>query len=110
MTAQLVDGEPVELFALPSSPPAGAGPVELATRRALAAAKLPATSEGLGELAIAAAKAVDVASRRADPYAIAAAGRELRETFGRIGMGAAAPAAGDGLPGDMFGAPEVVEP
>lgn len=109
VTADLVDGDPVELFALPAEAPAGAGPVERATRRALAAAALPATSEGLGELAIAAAAAVDVAARKRDPYAIAAAGRELRETFGRLGVGAAAPT-GNPDDADMFGGPEVVGP
>jgi len=110
VSADTVAGEAVELFALPAPAAAKAGAVELATRRALDVAQLAPALEGLAELAIAAAKAVDVASRKADPYAIAAAGRELRETFAKLGIGAVAvptAGAGDDLAG-LLGGPELV--
>lgn len=64
------------------TPPAG--DLAAAVARSVAAAQLDARDEGTGQLAVACARAVDAAGRRGDPYAVAAAGRELRETLIRL--------------------------
>lgn len=75
------------------------GPVEAAVRRSIEAAQLEATDEGLGAGMIAAAKAVDVAVARSDPYGVAQALRELRETAARLRLD---PVSRDGAPtGDV---------
>jgi len=76
-----------------------AGRVELAVTRSVAAAKLSAVDEGAGALAIEAARAVDIASTRSDPYGVAAAARELREQLARVRLD---PASREGGPaGDV---------
>lgn len=60
------------------------GAVETAVRRSLEAAALDDRDRGAGELAAACARAVDLAGGRRDPYAVAAAARELRETLNRL--------------------------
>lgn len=60
------------------------GRVEEAVARSVAAAALAAVDEGAGALAIEAARAVDLASHRRDPYGVAAAARELREQLARV--------------------------
>lgn len=61
------------------------GPTELAVRASLAAGALEDRDAGAGELAAQLARAVDVAQRvRRDPYAVATAGRELREQLARL--------------------------
>lgn len=61
------------------------GPTERAVRKALKAAALDDRDHGAGELAAQLARAVDVASRvRRDPYAVAAAGRELSAVLTRL--------------------------
>lgn len=75
------------------------GTVEQAMRRSIAAATLEPADEGLGAGAIAAARAVDVASARSDPYGVAQALRELRETCARLRLD---PVSRDGAPtGDV---------
>lgn len=58
--------------------------VEAAVRRSVEAADLADVDAGGGELAVACARAVDVANRRLDPYGVAAAARELREQLIRL--------------------------
>jgi hypothetical protein len=75
------------------------GSVEAAVRRSVEAAGLPASDEGAGALATACAKAVDVGNRRLDPYAVAAAARELREQLIRLRLDPAS--RDDGSGGDV---------
>lgn len=67
------------------------GPTERAVRKALRAAALDTRDEGAAELAAQLARSVDVASRvRRDPYAVAAAGRELSAVLQRLRLDPAA--------------------
>lgn len=73
--------------------------VELATDKAIRAAGLEDTDAAAAALARALARAVDDASeakegRRADPYGIAAAARELREILARLQLDPASRGAG----------------
>lgn len=61
-----------------------AGPLQAAIARSVAAAQLDDRDEGAGALAVACARAVDLAHYRRDPYAVAAAARELREQLIRL--------------------------
>lgn len=63
-----------------------AGPTQSAVTRAVEAASLEGRDEGMSALAVACARAVDLAQYRKDPFAIAAAARELRETLVRLRM------------------------
>ncbi len=77
--------------ALPGMDTAGAGgkagAVRAAVVAAVEAAQLDDRDKGTGALAIACAAAVDVAlTTRRDPYAVASAARELRETLTRLRM------------------------
>lgn len=67
-------------------PESSAGRVERTVRAALTAAALDTRDHGAGELAAGLARAVDLALNRRDPYAVAQAGRELRETLTRLRM------------------------
>lgn len=58
--------------------------VERAVAASVEAAQLDDRDKGLAALAVETARAVDVASRRLDPYGVAAAARELRETLIRL--------------------------
>jgi hypothetical protein len=60
--------------------------VESAVRKACTAAQLDERDQGAAELAAAAARGVDLALGRRDPFAVAAAVRELRETLTRLRM------------------------
>lgn len=64
------------------------GRVERRTAAAIAHAKrgkqLEPVDDGLAALAVELARSVDVASRKPDPYGVAAAGRELREVMSRL--------------------------
>lgn len=64
------------------------GRCELAVSRSLAIArvegKVDQLDDGACALAVELARAVDIANRRTDPFAAAAAGRELREQLGRL--------------------------
>lgn len=62
------------------------GGVERAVRAAIAEAALDKRDAGAAELAASMARAVDLAHGRRDPYAVAAAGRELRECLMRLRM------------------------
>lgn len=67
-------------------PPQPAGTLEQHVRVAVAAACLDDRDKGMGELACSCARAVDLAHGRRDPYAVASAARELRETLVRLRM------------------------
>lgn len=58
--------------------------VEQAVAESVEAAKLDPRDKAMGALAIECGTAVDVGSRRLDPYAVATAARELRETLVRL--------------------------
>lgn len=58
--------------------------VEQATARAVEAARLDDVDQAGAALAVELARAVDVASTRKDPYGVATAARELRETLTRL--------------------------
>lgn len=58
--------------------------LEVAVREAITAASLDDRDKGMAGLAISCARAVDLAHGRRDPYAIATAARELRETLVRL--------------------------
>lgn len=58
--------------------------VESAVAASVEAAKLDPRDAAMGALAVECGTAVDVGSRRLDPYAVAAAARELRETLIRL--------------------------
>lgn len=60
------------------------GYVGKAVQASVEAAALDSRDKGAGALAVACARAVDTAQRRGDPYAVAAAARELRETLIRL--------------------------
>jgi hypothetical protein len=79
--------------------------VEAAVRRSLKAAAdaglLGEVDAAAGALAAGCARAVDVGLTRNDPYAVAAAARELRETLVRLKLD---PTSRDGGDGDEFGA------
>lgn len=61
------------------------GPTERAVRSALQGASLDARDHGIAELAAQLARSVDIASNvRRDPYAVAAAGRELSAVLQRL--------------------------
>lgn len=75
--------------ALPGLGEAGqgrAGYLQSAVAKAIEAAQLDDRDKGMGALAEACARAVDLAHYRRDPYAVAAAARELRETLTRLRM------------------------
>lgn len=74
-------------------PTGTAGYAQTAVTRAIEAALLDDRDKGTGALAIACARAVDLAQARRDPYAIAGAARELRETLTALRM---TPASRDG--------------
>lgn len=67
-----------------SVPEGKAGPTQDAVAKAIEAAQLDDRDKGAGALALACARAVDLAHYRRDPYAVAAAARELRETLARL--------------------------
>lgn len=61
------------------------GPTERAVRKSLQAASLDTRDEGAAELAAQLARSVDVASNvRRDPYAVAAAARELQTALAAL--------------------------
>lgn len=62
------------------------GYLQRKVQEAIKAAELDARDQGMGALAEACARAVDLAHYRRDPYAVAAAARELRETLVRLRM------------------------
>ena len=64
--------------------PGPLGTVGQAVQRSVAAAALDDRDEGAGALAVSLARAVDAGHRRGDPYAVATAGRELREQLQRL--------------------------
>ena len=72
----------------PAAPPVGAqGPVERAVRASIQAAELNPVDQAAGELAAAMARAVDAAvSGKPNPYAVAAAGRELSTQLARLNL------------------------
>lgn len=78
------------------------GRVEAAVSRSVAAARLAAVDEGAGALAIEAARAVDLASHRRDPYGVAAAARELREQLARVLLDPASRQGGPGADVEAF--------
>lgn len=61
-----------------------AGHTQLRVQSAIAAAQLDDRDAGMAALAEACARAVDLAHYRRDPYAVASAARELRETLIRL--------------------------
>lgn len=63
-----------------------AGYLQAQVTAAIEAAQLDDRDKGMGALAIACARAVDLAHGRRDPYAVASAARELRETLVRLRM------------------------
>jgi hypothetical protein len=63
-----------------------AGYLQRHVAAAIVAAELDDRDKGMGALAEACAWAVDLAHYRRDPYAVAAAARELRETLVRLRM------------------------
>lgn len=65
-------------------PEGRAGFTQAAVARSIKAAQLDDRDEGAGALALACARAVDLAHGRQDPYAVASAARELRETLQRL--------------------------
>lgn len=65
-------------------PEAKARATEAAVRASVAAAQLEDRDRGAGELAIQQARAVDLGMTRRDPYAVAAAGRELSAQLQRL--------------------------
>lgn len=67
-----------------------AGYCQTMVAAAVDAASLDDRDKGMGALAIACARAVDLAQVRRDPYAVASAARELRETLTRLRMDPAA--------------------
>ena len=70
------------------NPHAGTPPgwLQAKVTEAVAAAQLDDRDKGMAGLAIACARAVDLAQGRGDPYAVASAARELRETLVRLRM------------------------
>lgn len=62
------------------------GYLQAEVTKAVAAAALDERDAGMGALAVACARAVDLAHYRRDPYAVASAARELRETLVRLRM------------------------
>ena len=58
--------------------------VEQATEAAVKAARLDDVDQAAAALAVELGRAVDVASTRKDPYGVATAARELRETLTRL--------------------------
>lgn len=71
-------------IATSATPPTRA--TEAAVRAALVEANLDARDRGTGELAAGLARAVDLGLARRDPYAVAAAGRELSTVLARLRM------------------------
>lgn len=63
-----------------------AGWCQLQVTQAIEHAMLDDRDKGMGALAVACARAVDLAHFRRDPYAVASAARELRETLARLRM------------------------
>lgn len=78
----------------PAPTHAPAGRVELAVAKAVDAARLADVDAGAGAVAIELGRSLDVAARRADPWAAAAVSRELREQLSRLRMDPAAREAG----------------
>lgn len=82
------------------------GRVERAFLAAVEAAQacetLEAADAGLAALAVELARACDVASRKQDPYGVAAAGRELREVASRLKLDPSARGASTGGSLDDF--------
>lgn len=64
--------------------------VEAAVAQAVEAARLDARDVAAAALAVELGRSVDVASGRRDPYGVATAARELRETLARLGLDPAA--------------------
>ena len=62
------------------------GYLQTQVTQAVNAAALDDRDKGMGALAVACARAVDLAHYRRDPYAVASAARELRETLVRLRM------------------------
>ena len=78
---------------IPDQPPAASlpsgaqGPVERAVRASIASASLSPLDAGAAELAAAQARAVDAAlAGKPNPYAVAAAGRELSTQLARLNL------------------------
>lgn len=67
-----------------------AGRVQAAVQESIAAANLAALDRGAGALAVELARAVDVGSRRRDPFAVAQAAGPLREQLIRLKLDPAA--------------------
>lgn len=82
----------------PAALPAGAqGPVERAVRASIASASLSPLDAGAAELAAAQARAVDAAlAGKPNPYAVAAAGRELSTQLARLNLDPASRSVGAG--------------
>lgn len=78
-----VEGQ-AELLDLTDDLRGSAGPVELAARVTIEAAALDRVDTAAAVLAIELGRAVDIGNRRRDPYAVAAAARELREQLIRL--------------------------
>jgi hypothetical protein len=76
--------DPLPLEGLADPPTSAQGRTELAVRSSIAAAHLDNRDGGAAELAAQAARAVDLAHNRRDPYAVAACVRELREVLTRL--------------------------
>lgn len=75
-------------------------PMADAIKAAVESAQLDDRDKGMAQLAIECGYAVDVAQRRRDPYAVAAAARELRETLIRLQLDPTS--RGEGNRGDSF--------
>lgn len=76
-----------------------AGRVELAVQESITDARFPAAYAGAAMLAVELARAVDVAARRADPWAVAQAGRDLSAHLARLLLD---PASREDGPGDKL--------
>jgi len=84
------------LFSTDDVPQGQVGATERAVRAACKAAALDERDRGAAELAAQLARAVDVGSRvRRDPYAVAAAGRELAAVLQRLRLDPTARAGND---------------
>lgn len=80
-----MSGDDAALFGADEVSDGRLGATERAVREALNAAALDKRDHGAAELAAQLARAVDVASTvRRDPYAVAAAGRELQAVLTRL--------------------------
>lgn len=98
MTAEKVDHAQGDLFD-PASARRPVGGMEAACKAATTAAGLGTVDAAAVQLAVELGRAVDLGNARRDPYAVAAAGRELREQLARLKLD---PASREGGPaGDV---------